>query len=81
MSIMEAEITQNMVEEYEAVRPMILTSRRFRRSVTMGMKVWRSETRNFDTETEVEHIEIACPHLKWTDRGPVWDHKTDKDDE
>lgn len=35
----------------------ILTTRRFRKNVTLGMKVWRSATVNLDDAFTVEHIE------------------------
>lgn len=53
----------------------IRTSRRFRRGASLGMKVWRSMTINLDLPQIIEHIEIECPYLKLTDRGPVFDRK------
>jgi hypothetical protein len=76
---METEIVENMVDEYKMVRPLVLTSRRFRRNAGLGMKVWRSATCNFDYGTEIEHIEIGCPNYVLTDRGPVIERK--KEDE
>ena len=54
----------------KAPDPVILTSSKFRRLVGHGMKVWRSETRNIDNGTVVEHIEMACPGYELTKRGP-----------
>lgn len=63
----------------QAVRPLVLTTRRFRRSAPLGMKVWRSVTRNFDYDLEIEHIELACPGYELSNNGPV--HKRRKKDE
>ena len=68
---METEIVENMVEQYDEVRPLVLTTRIFRRNANLGMKVWRSVTRNFDCAFEIEHIEVGCPKYTLTDRGPV----------
>ncbi len=65
----------------ESPRPLVLTTRWFRRSAPLGMKVWRSVTRNFDCGHEIEHIEIACPNYKLTDRGPVIERKKETEDE
>ena len=67
-----------LASDYEASRPLILRSRMFRRNATLGMKVWRGATRNFDTRTEIEHIEIACPKYVLTDRGPVIERKEEE---
>ena len=75
---METEITENMIEDAENARPLVLTSRKFRRNATLGMKVWRSKTRNFDYCTEIEHVEIACPNYVLTDRGPVIERKKEE---
>ena len=72
---METEFTENMIKEAEAARPLVLTSRKFRRNANLGMKVWRSESRNFDYGTEVEHVEIACPSYELTERGPMIERK------
>jgi hypothetical protein len=77
---METEIVENLVEQYETVRPMVLTTRWFRRNANLGMKVWRSTTRNFDCDFEVEHVEIGCPNYTLTDRGPVLEKKEKGDD-
>lgn len=61
------------LEGCDAPRPLILTSRRFRRPANFGMKIWRSATRNFDYDLEIEHVEIACPGYKLTDNGPMMD--------
>jgi hypothetical protein len=60
-----------LVADHAAAQPLILHSRRFRRNVGFGMKVWRSATRNFDYKTEIEHVELACPSYELTERGPV----------
>ena len=78
---MEIDIEDRMVDEHETLRPMVLTTRWFRRNANLGMKVWRSESRNFDTDTEIEHIEIACPNYTLTDRGPVIERKKEEDSE
>jgi hypothetical protein len=67
------------MEEYEVPRPMVLTTRTFKRSITHGAVVRRSTTRNFDCEYEIEHIEMTCPHLKWTDCGPVWHRNVEEE--
>lgn len=60
-------------------RPLVLTTRRFRRSAKLGMKVWRSVTRNFDYDLEIEHIEIGCPGYELSNNGPV--HKKKEEDD
>ena len=69
---------ENIIDQHDASRPLILTTRRFRRSSNYGMKVWRSVTRNFDMDQEIEHVEIACPNYRLTDRGPVLDRKQEE---
>ncbi len=76
---METEIVKTL-EGYMAPRHVILTTRKFRRNASHGMKVWRSRTRNFDVGHEVEHIEVACPNYTLTERGPVIERKKDKED-
>ena len=76
---METEMVETL-KEFEVQRPLILTTRKFRRSASFGTQVWRSVTRNFDFDQEIEHVEIACPNYKLTDRGPVLERK-EKDDE
>lgn len=77
---METEIVENMVDEYNMVRPLVLTSRWFRRNANYGMKVWRSKSRNFDCGHEIEHIEIGCPSYVLTDRGPVIERKKENEE-
>lgn len=69
---------KNFVREHNELRPLVLTSRRFRRNANLGMKVWRSATRNFDYDFEIEHVEIACPKYSLTDRGPTIDKQDDE---
>ena len=63
-----------MIEE--APKMDVKTSRRFKRTVPLGMKVWRSLTVNFDCVYTIEHIETECPGYVLTDDGPV--HKRKK---
>ena len=67
-----------LVADHAAAQPLILRSRMFRRNENFGMKVWRGATRNFDTEVEIEHIEIACPSYVLTGRGPMIEHKEEE---
>ena len=53
----------------------VKTSRRFKRTVPLGMKVWRSLTVNFDCAYIVEHIVTACPGYILTENGPVHKHE------
>lgn len=70
MDVEELELeTLKSVKQEDA--PFVLTTRRFRRTVSQGMHVWRSTTRNFETSEEIEHVEIACPGYELTSRGPV----------
>ena len=69
-----------MLATLQEERPDIRSSRQFRRNVGHGMKVWRSETRNFTYDVLVEHITLECPHYHLTDRGPALNRK-EKDDE
>lgn len=64
----------------QAPRPMVLTTRRFRRSAPCGMKVWRAVTRNFDYGTEIEHVELACPGYELSNNGPVHKRKDEEDE-
>jgi len=68
-----------MDEEFKYVavpRPDIRMSRQHKRGAPLGMKVWRSMTINFDLLQTIEHVVIACPNYKLTERGPVFDFKT-----
>lgn len=58
-----------MLEQEE--RPLVLTTRWFRRSVSNGAQVKRAMTRNFCYGTQIEHIEVSCPGFELTERGPV----------
>ena len=58
-----------MLEQEE--RPLVLTTRWFRRGVSNGAQVRRAKTRNFCYGIEVEHIEVSCPGFELTERGPV----------
>ena len=49
----------------------VRTTRKFKRSAPLGMKVWRSLTINFDCMQLVEHIELECPGFVLTEQGPV----------
>ena len=72
---------QEMLKGIEAPRPLVLTTRRFRRSAPGGMKVWRSVTRNFDYDVEIEHVEIACPGYELSNSGPTHKRRETEDDE
>jgi len=75
---MEPEVIQTLAAYANVPQPLILTTRRFRRTARFGTHVWRSVTRNFDYDTEIEHIEMACPGYTLTDRGPVIDDNEDE---
>lgn len=62
-----------MLEQEE--RPLVLTTRWFRRSVSNGAQVRRAKTRNFCYGIEIEHVEISCPGYDLTERGPVMREK------
>jgi len=49
----------------------VRTSRKFKRTVPLGMKVYRSMTINFDCRFAIEHVEIECPGYELTPDGPV----------
>lgn len=78
MEVEEVEF-EDVKEYLEAPKPLILTTRKFRRTAPLGMHVWRSATRNFDYGVDIEHVEIGCPGYKLSDRGPV--HKEVKKDD
>jgi len=59
----------------EVPRHDIRTSRKFRRGATLGMKVWRSMTVNFDLPQIIEHVEIECPNYELTPNGPMYKRK------
>lgn len=66
----------------EQAPPMdVRTSRRFKRSAPLGMKIIRSMTVNFDCKYTVEHVETECPDYELTPNGPVHKEKTGESDE
>lgn len=59
----------------EVVGMDVRTSRRFKRTASLGMKVWRSMTVNFDCVYVIEHVELECPNYELTPNGPVYKRK------
>ena len=80
MEMTETTMTKILNADCNAPRPAILHTRRFRRSEKYGMLVWRSVTKNVDSGTEIEHIEIECPQYELTGRGPVLKKKKKEDE-
>lgn len=72
---LEAELVESLVAECSAPRPLVLTTRWFRRNCGLGMRVWRANTRNFDYDVDIEHVEIGCPKYELTPNGPALKRK------